>query len=92
VVFKLDGTEIHVVVVLTEAHTSRNKVRVRSGDFILNVDEKQIARHEQRLSSNIHKENAVFNDAVGCRIFRLFYLTRGGLLATTEPRETGDLK
>jgi hypothetical protein len=32
VVFKLDGTEIHGVVVLTEAHTSGNKVRVRSGD------------------------------------------------------------
>jgi hypothetical protein len=44
VVFKLDGTEIHGVVVLTEVHTSGNKVRVRSGDFILNVDEKQVAK------------------------------------------------
>jgi hypothetical protein len=46
VVFKLDGTEVHGVVVLTEAHTSGNKVRVRSGDFILNVDEKQISRDD----------------------------------------------
>jgi hypothetical protein len=46
VVFKLDGTEVHGVVVLTEAHTSGNKVRVKAGDFILNVDEKQVARDE----------------------------------------------
>jgi hypothetical protein len=32
VVFQHDGKEIHGVVVLTEAHTSGNKVRVRSGD------------------------------------------------------------
>jgi hypothetical protein len=35
------GKEFRGVVVLTEAHTSGNKVRVRSGDFILSVDEKQ---------------------------------------------------
>ena len=46
VVFKLDGTEVHGVVVLTEAHTSGNKVRVRSRDFILNVDEKQVTRDD----------------------------------------------
>ena len=46
VVFKLDGTEIHGVVVLTEAYTSGNKVRVRSCDFILNVDEKQVAKDD----------------------------------------------
>jgi hypothetical protein len=31
-------------VVLTEVHTSGTKVRVRSGDFILNADEKQVAK------------------------------------------------
>jgi hypothetical protein len=46
VVFQHDGKEIHGVVVLTEAHTSGNKVRVRSGDFILNVDEKQVAKDD----------------------------------------------
>ena len=46
VVFKLDGAEIRGVVVLTEAHTSGNRVRVRSGDFILNVDEKLVARDD----------------------------------------------
>jgi hypothetical protein len=33
-------------VVLTEVHTSGNKVRVRAGDFILNVDEKQVAKDD----------------------------------------------
>jgi hypothetical protein len=46
VVFQYDGNEIHGVVVLTEAHTSGNKVRVRSGDFILNVDEKQVSKSD----------------------------------------------
>lgn len=46
VVFKLDGRKIYGVVVLTEAHTSGNKVRVKSGDFILNVDEKQVAKDD----------------------------------------------
>jgi hypothetical protein len=32
--------------VLTEVLTSGNKVRVRSGDFILNVDEKQVSKDE----------------------------------------------
>jgi hypothetical protein len=34
------------VVVLTEVHTSGNKVRVRSGDYVLNVDEKQVTKDE----------------------------------------------
>jgi hypothetical protein len=46
VVYQYDGKEFPGVVVLTEVHTSGNKVRVRSGDFILNVDEKQVARDE----------------------------------------------
>jgi hypothetical protein len=46
VVFKLDGTEVHGIVVLTEAHTSGNKVRVRSGDYVLNVNEKQVAKDD----------------------------------------------
>jgi hypothetical protein len=33
-------------VVLTEVHTSGIEVRVRSGDFILNVDEKQVAKDD----------------------------------------------
>jgi hypothetical protein len=41
------------VVALAKAHTSGNKVRVRSGDFILNVDEKQVAKNDWGLSSNI---------------------------------------
>jgi hypothetical protein len=36
-----DGQEFKGTVVLTEVHTSGNKVRVESGDFILNVDAKQ---------------------------------------------------
>jgi hypothetical protein len=46
VVFQYDGKEFRGVVVLTEVHTSGNKVRVRSGDFILNVDEKQVQRDD----------------------------------------------
>jgi hypothetical protein len=46
VVFQYDGKEFRGVVVLTEAHTSGNKVRVRSGDYVLNVDEKQVAKDE----------------------------------------------
>jgi hypothetical protein len=34
------------VVVLTEAHASGNKVRVRSGDFILNADQKQVSKDD----------------------------------------------
>jgi hypothetical protein len=44
VVFQYDGKEFRGVVVLTEVHTSGNKVRVKAGDFILNVDEKQVAK------------------------------------------------
>jgi hypothetical protein len=44
VVYQYDGKEFKGNVVLTEVHTSGNKVRVRSGDFILNVDEKQVAK------------------------------------------------
>jgi len=33
-------------VVLTEAQTPGNKVSVRSGDFNLNVDEKQVAKED----------------------------------------------
>jgi hypothetical protein len=46
VVFQYDGKEFRGVVVLTEVHTSGNKVRVRSGDFILNVDEKQVSKDD----------------------------------------------
>jgi hypothetical protein len=46
VVFQDDGKEFRGVVVLTEARTSGNKVRVRSGDFILNVDEKQVSKDD----------------------------------------------
>jgi hypothetical protein len=46
VVFQYDGKEFRGVVVLTEVLTSGVKVRVRSGDFILNVDEKQVAKDD----------------------------------------------
>jgi hypothetical protein len=46
VVFQHDGKEFRGVVVLTEVLTSGNKVRVKSGDFILNVDEKQVSKDE----------------------------------------------
>jgi hypothetical protein len=46
VVCQLDGTEFRGVVVLTEVLTSGSKVRVRSGDFILNVDERQVAKDD----------------------------------------------
>jgi hypothetical protein len=35
------GKQFRGVAVLTEVHSSGNKVRVRSGDFIRNMDEKQ---------------------------------------------------
>jgi hypothetical protein len=44
VVFQPDGEELRGVVILTETLTSGVRVRVRSGDFILNVDEKQVAK------------------------------------------------
>lgn len=34
VVYQYDGKEFKGVVALTEVHTSGNKLRVRSGDFI----------------------------------------------------------
>jgi hypothetical protein len=43
VVFQHDGKELHGTVILTETLTTGVKVRVRAGDFILNVDEKQVA-------------------------------------------------
>ena len=43
VVFQPDGEELRGVVILTETLASGVKVRVRSGEFILNVDEKQVA-------------------------------------------------
>jgi hypothetical protein len=46
VVFQHDGKELHGTVILTETLTSGVKVRVRSGDFILNVDEKQVTKEE----------------------------------------------
>jgi hypothetical protein len=46
VLFQPDGEELRGVVILTETLASGVKVRVRSGDFILNVDEKQVAADE----------------------------------------------
>jgi hypothetical protein len=46
VVFQYDGKEFHGVVVLTETLTTGNKVRIRSGDVVLNVDEKQVAKDD----------------------------------------------
>jgi hypothetical protein len=46
VVYQYDGKEFRGVAVLPETFTSGNKVRVRSGDFILNVDEKQVAKDD----------------------------------------------
>jgi hypothetical protein len=43
VVYQYGGKEFRGVVVLTEAHTG-NKARARSGDFILNVEEKQVTK------------------------------------------------
>lgn len=45
-VTQYDGKTFHGVVVLTEIFTKGNKVRVRSGPFVLNVDEKQVARDD----------------------------------------------
>jgi hypothetical protein len=46
VVFQPDGEELRGVVILTETLASGVKVRVKSGDFILNVDEKLVALDE----------------------------------------------
>jgi hypothetical protein len=39
VVFQHDGKERRGTVILTETFTTGNKVRIQSGDLILNVDE-----------------------------------------------------
>lgn len=44
VVYQYDGKEFRGMVMLTETHTTGVKVRVKAGDFILNVDEKQVAK------------------------------------------------
>jgi len=54
VVFKLDGTEVPRVVILTETFNTGVKVRIKSGDFILNVDEKLVALDD----SSIHHRAA----------------------------------
>ena len=46
VVFKPDGTEVRGVVILTETFTTGVNVRIRAGDFVLNVDEKLVAKDE----------------------------------------------
>jgi hypothetical protein len=46
IVFQHDGKELHGTVILTETLTSGVKVRVKSGDFVLNVDEKQVAKDD----------------------------------------------
>jgi hypothetical protein len=46
VVFQHNGKELHGTVILTQTLTTGVKVRVRSGDFILNVDEKQVAKDD----------------------------------------------
>jgi hypothetical protein len=46
VVYQYGEKEFCGVVVLTEGHMSGNKVRVRSDDFILDVDEKQVAKDD----------------------------------------------
>jgi hypothetical protein len=48
IVFQHDGKELHGSVILTETLTTGVKVRVKSGDFILNVDEKQVAKDDYR--------------------------------------------
>jgi hypothetical protein len=45
-VFKLDGKELHGVVILTETTGAGNVVRVQSGDFVLNVDEKLVSKDD----------------------------------------------
>jgi hypothetical protein len=47
VVFQYDGKEFHGVVILTETTGAGNKVRVQSGDFVLNVDEKLVSKDDQ---------------------------------------------
>jgi hypothetical protein len=44
VVFQHDGKERHGTVILTETTTTGNKVRIQSGDLVLNVDEKLVSK------------------------------------------------
>jgi hypothetical protein len=46
IVKQYDGKQFRGIVILTETFTTGVKVRVRSGDFILNVDEKQVAKDD----------------------------------------------
>jgi hypothetical protein len=46
VVFQYDGKERRGTVILTETTTTGNKVRIQSGDLVLNVDEKQVAKDD----------------------------------------------
>jgi translation initiation factor IF-1 len=46
VVFQYDSKERHGTVILTETTTTGNKVRIQSGDLVLNVDEKQVAKDD----------------------------------------------
>jgi hypothetical protein len=57
VVFQPDGEELRGVVILTETLTSGVKVRVRSGHFISNVDEKQVAKGMTSVYQRIPYEN-----------------------------------
>jgi translation initiation factor IF-1 len=44
VVFQYDGKERRGTVILTQTTTSGNKVRIQSGDLVLNVDEKPVSK------------------------------------------------
>jgi hypothetical protein len=46
IVTQYDGKTFHGVVVMTEVRMAGNKVRVRSGPFVLNVDERLVARDD----------------------------------------------
>jgi len=46
IVTQYDGKTFHGVVVVTEVFAAGNKVRVRSGPFVLNVDEKLVAKDD----------------------------------------------
>ncbi len=46
VVFQHDGKERRGIVILTETFTSGNKVRIQSGDLVLNVDEKLVSKDD----------------------------------------------
>jgi hypothetical protein len=46
VVYQHDGKERRGTVTLTETTTSGNKVRIQSGDLVLNVDEKLVSKDD----------------------------------------------